>query len=298
MSYIRGALARIDAEIRNNNDVLTDPTALKVRFRKPNGEIITHDWPGEDVVKDLTGKFHTEILLDEAGSWEFRWEATGNVQVPGGGVLLVEPSAFDAPSAQPKPTAADIRRWSKVDFDDLDFEIIDDTDRLERPVERANIWLQHTTGRIFALLSIPNAKEPEETDEAFAERVLEAEWLISSMQLAVQMLVEYAVFLAQPEHAETASDFNQIQSFSAGSYSETRRSPNSRTRGLHPWSDLADLLNDLLTDEKRAALLMSEAPGIKTDDEPRWDVGRDIMGPGDMILTPFGTFRYPWDLIR
>lgn len=199
------------------------------------------------------------------------------------------------------PTAKEIREWSKVDFDDLDFpepaEPEKETDPLERPVNRANLWLQHTTGRIYSLLEVPTEKEPEETDEAFALRVLEAEWLMQSMQLASMMLVEHAVFVAQPEHAETSADFNQIQSFSAGSYSETRRSPNSRSRGLHPWSDLADLLNDLLTDEKRGILEGGDTPGIRTDSPPRWDVGREIMGPGDKILTPFGAFSYPWDAV-
>lgn len=197
------------------------------------------------------------------------------------------------------PTAKEIREWSRVDFDDLDFPEPEDEDPdpLNRLVNRGNLWLQRTTGRIFSSLKVPEAAEEGESEEEFAERKVEAEWLISSMQLASQMLTEYMAFLAQPEHAETASDFNQIQSFSAASYSETRRSPNARSRSIHPWSDLADLLYDLLTDEK-SSLLNGDGPAIGYDDPPEWDVGSDIMGPNRQIITPFGRFAYPWDAIR
>lgn len=294
--YLRGALAQVDADIRNQQGVLADPTSLKLCVRKPDGTVSVYEWKKDEIItRTNTGQFNAKIDLSEAGSWEYRWEATGAVQVPGGGVLLVDPSSFDEPSTAYTPTAADIRRWSKVDFDDLDFEIVNDTDPLERVVQRSILWLQVTTGRLFSLLKIPDTKEPEETDTKFAERVVEAEWMISSMQLAAQMLVEYAVYVAQPGIVETAADFNQIASFSAGSYSETRRPPNSRTRAIHPWTDLADLLNDLMTDEKRSLLI--EGPAMSTDAPPRWDVGREIMGESDRILTPFGAFVFPWDLV-
>jgi hypothetical protein len=181
------------------------------------------------------------------------------------------------------PTASEIRSWSRVDFDDLDFEEPgrDEVDPLEKPVRRANLWLQHTTGQIY-----------EDLDERATD--IETQWIIESMHLASMMLVEHAAFVAQPEIAATSADFNMVQSFSAGSYSETRRSPNSRSRGLHPWTDLADLLYDLMTDEKLAGF--ADGPAIITDD-PRWDVGREIMGPGDQIMTPFGPFTAPWDFV-
>lgn len=201
------------------------------------------------------------------------------------------------------PTAADIRVWSKVDFDDLEFEAPVDpdgagpeptpADSLERIVKRAEAWLQYVVGRSFASVVEPT-QGAEETDEEFAERVIEWPWLETSMEQATQMLVEYAVFEAQPDHAETAADFNEIASFTAGSYSEVRRGANARTQRLHPWVDLSDLLNNLMTDAKK--ILLADGPAIRTDDG-RWNVGQNIMGFGDFFMTPFGPFRPPWDAL-
>jgi hypothetical protein len=64
-----------------------------------------------------------------------------------------------------------------------------------------------------------------------------------SQQLAMQ---------ATPEYLETLSDFDHIQSFSAGPYSETRRSPGDamKARMLNAWPWLSDLLWRMLTPDQ------------------------------------------------
>jgi hypothetical protein len=204
------------------------------------------------------------------------------------------------------PTAKDVREWSKLDFEELEFEAPpegEDTpaDPLERVVQRASAWLQFTVGRSWASvlpasdLALQEPGHEEETEEEFLDRQLEADFVATAMPQALLMLVEFTVFQSQPEHAETAADFGMIQSFSAGNYSETRRSVNAHSYALHPWSALSDLLGELLTPGRRGKL--NEGPAISVDSPPRWDVGREIMGYSDWILTPFGRFQPPWDPI-
>ena len=54
-----------------------------------------------------------------------------------------------------------------------------------------------------------------------------------------------------PEYIETAADFDLIQSFNAGPYSENRRSPDDarKARMLVAWPWLSDLLWGLMTPE-------------------------------------------------
>lgn len=271
MSVDVGESAKLNLEVRNEAGELADATEVVLAITDPEGTVTTKKLSEASVVKEATGKYYAVVTIDSGGRWKYTWTTTG--------IAIVENGRIETGV----PTVDDVREWSKVDFDELEFEEPEGSniDPLERIVLRSALWLQFTTGREFG---------------EFEGESLEEDHLLAGMQQAVKMLVEYEAYLAQPEHAETASDFNEIQSFSAGNYSETRRSPNSRTRGLHPWHALDELLYDLLTDERKAAL-GGDGPAIKTDSSPYWNVGQDIMGYNEYILTPFGRFRPPWDQI-
>jgi hypothetical protein len=81
---------------------LTDPDDLLVRVRTPAGVVAVYTLgidanvarrPGEPV-----GKFRCRIVATEASTatadWEWRWEASGNVQAPKEGYFRVRPSRF------------------------------------------------------------------------------------------------------------------------------------------------------------------------------------------------------------
>jgi len=184
----------------------------------------------------------------------------------------------DTTSLPPSPDT--IRMWSQVDFEDLGFGEDEDI-TFSRMVEGQTLWVSRVTGRNWADLD-PDTGDPAE------------QWINWAMSQAVMMCTEFKAFAAQPEIIEGWADFNQISSFSAGSYSETRRTPNSRSRAIHPWTDLADLLMDLMTPEKWGALNGGE-PAISVVD-PSWDVGREIIdAKQNKWIGPFGPARPPWD---
>ncbi|MET0604401.1 MAG: hypothetical protein ABW167_20615 [Baekduia sp.] len=69
---------------------------------------------------------------------------------------------------------------------------------------------------------------------------------------AVQGLSELTAYQQSEDYLETLSDFDLIQNFSAGPYSETRRNPAeaAKARLIVPWPWLSALLWQLLTPDK------------------------------------------------
>lgn len=105
------------------------------------------------------------------------------------------------------PSASDIRTWSKVDFDSLDFG---DDPSLQRLVDQAVALVTRWTGQSWSTGGIYSGLSPAEGSEPMASG-------------AVRVLTEWLAFRAQEDVAETLSDFDLISSFSAGGYSESRR---------------------------------------------------------------------------
>jgi hypothetical protein len=129
-----------------------------------------------------------------------------------------------------RPTAAEIREWSKVDFGSLTFA---DDDDLQLLVDRAGDYIEWTTGREM------DATCPQEFERGMAQ--------------ATQYKTEDMAYQDQPENIETIGDFMLISSFSAGSYSETRRSLDELAKAKMIDADprLNSLLWGLMTDDKR-----------------------------------------------
>lgn len=127
------------------------------------------------------------------------------------------------------PTAAEILAASKFSFAEAGYA---DETALEPLVAAAGGLLTTITGLEWA--DITPAQEP-------------------LVLLAVGGMSEQLAMQSTPEYLETLADFDLIQSFSAGPYSETRRSPEDamKARKLNAWPWLSDLLWQLLTPDKR-----------------------------------------------
>jgi hypothetical protein len=154
------------------------------------------------------------------------------------------------------PTAADIRLWSRVLFDENGYALPESGyDPLQRLVDYAVADIQNKTGRKF-------------------DATLPADFT-PGLQLAVQMHVEYQVFQGDPDAIEGLADFATIKQFSAGRYSETRRSPYEALAAeiLHPWPALNALIWGVRDESVTGG---AETPGVAVP-EPDWDVGKDII---------------------
>lgn len=60
---------------------LTDPTAVKFIYKRPSDDDPTVLVYGADVdlIRESTGKYYVDLLLDDAGLWKWRFESSGVV---------------------------------------------------------------------------------------------------------------------------------------------------------------------------------------------------------------------------
>ena len=75
-----GDSIRLNATFTNIAGADTDPTAIVLTIREPDGVLVTKDYPTPaDITKDATGKFHFDFAITKAGRHIVNWEGTGAV---------------------------------------------------------------------------------------------------------------------------------------------------------------------------------------------------------------------------
>lgn len=75
--YKKGQKVRCSVEFKVS-DVLTDPSTVTFKSKKPSGGITTLIYLTDlAVVKDAVGQYHVDVITDEKGEWNFRFEGTG-----------------------------------------------------------------------------------------------------------------------------------------------------------------------------------------------------------------------------
>lgn len=164
------------------------------------------------------------------------------------------------------PLTAEIRSWSKVSFDDLEYEApsnptLENPDPLDVLVGRSLEYVLDVTGR--TLEDIP----------------ITLEWTAKE---AIQRRVEQLAFQATDDHVETVTD-EMVKSFGAGNYNEARReilelSPK-KSKHVNPWHLLHDLLWRLMTEEKRE--WWEEQMG--DNKRPAWEITETDWSAGDYL---------------
>lgn len=91
--YDVGDLVRVEGEFRNLAGALTDPTAVVCKYQDPSGNETTVTYP-TSIVKVATGVYYLDISIDEAGTWYYRWNGTGDVQAAGEHEFTVRATEF------------------------------------------------------------------------------------------------------------------------------------------------------------------------------------------------------------
>lgn len=160
------------------------------------------------------------------------------------------------------PTAAEVQDRTKLE----ELKAADAADA-DETVASANALLKRITGLDFA--TVPADLEP-------------------LVRKAVRGLAESIWFEESAEQLETLSDFHLIQSFSAGPYSETRRSADDAVKAkmIHPWPWLNSLLWQLLTDAQHD-FWIEFFGGLNA---PAFEVTEVDWRAGSRMDDPFPTF--------
>lgn len=99
-TYDVGDKISLTALFKNSAAVLTDPTVVKMRYEDPSGNETTLTYgtsPETDITKSATGTYVAYLTLDEAGTWYYRWIATG-------AVVAQEEGTFDVRTPQVSTT--------------------------------------------------------------------------------------------------------------------------------------------------------------------------------------------------
>ena len=159
------------------------------------------------------------------------------------------------------PTAATIRASSQVDFGSLGFPDGGDPDPLQAPVDQATSYITWVTGRTW---DNPLPMDP---------------MTVPIMDQAAQMRTEQIVYQDSADNVETAGDYDMIQSFTAGSYSETRRELEKPPRMLNPWPALDRLLWLLLSQTPAEIAAGGNGPVQDRFDYWRWVLGMAPVPP-------------------
>jgi len=94
-TYTLGATARLRGTFRDDNQTLANPAGVFLRVLPPSGVIASYEYGVDDeVMRESTGVYVADIVVNQEGRWRYRWEATGTNDGAGEGYFDVDPSEF------------------------------------------------------------------------------------------------------------------------------------------------------------------------------------------------------------
>jgi hypothetical protein len=102
-----GNTLRTNLTVKDDNDVLTDPTTLTLTVVSPSGVSTTYTHPSVPIIRLSEGLFYAEFVLTEIGLWEYIWRTTVPVRDSGGEAYVISGPTSSAPYA---PTVVDFTR--------------------------------------------------------------------------------------------------------------------------------------------------------------------------------------------
>ena len=78
-SYLKGQRIRCTGTFRTvATGAYVDPATVTFRTKDPSNDLSAHVYSIDvNVIKTAVGHYRYDLLLNEAGDWHLRWEATG-----------------------------------------------------------------------------------------------------------------------------------------------------------------------------------------------------------------------------
>lgn len=67
---------RLKYTVLDADGVATDPSTVKLRVVSPGATTTNYTYAGATITKLSTGVYYVDLLVQESGGWEFRWETT------------------------------------------------------------------------------------------------------------------------------------------------------------------------------------------------------------------------------
>lgn len=88
-TYDIGDQVRVTATLTDLAGTATDPTAVTLTVRKPDGTSTSYTYGAGTVTKSATGVYYKDVDVDQAGEWNYRWTGTGALVVAEEGQFYV-----------------------------------------------------------------------------------------------------------------------------------------------------------------------------------------------------------------
>lgn len=94
-TYDIGDVVRCRAIFTDSDSVAVDPAAVVFKFKAPGSAIVTYTY-GVDgqILKTSTGNYYVDLTIATAGTYRYRFAATGSGASAGEKTFLVSESAF------------------------------------------------------------------------------------------------------------------------------------------------------------------------------------------------------------
>lgn len=90
-----GDKPRLEGRFKNSAGTLVDPGGVTFKVKDPSGNIDTYVYgTNPEVVKQSTGIYYIDNLVDEAGTWHYKYFSTGSAQAAGESDFEVAVSQF------------------------------------------------------------------------------------------------------------------------------------------------------------------------------------------------------------
>jgi hypothetical protein len=78
-TYDIGDTVRLRATYTSTSGVAANPTTVVFLYLDPSGNTTTLTSASTSVPNPSVGEFHTDVILDEAGLWQYRVSSTGAI---------------------------------------------------------------------------------------------------------------------------------------------------------------------------------------------------------------------------
>ena len=89
--YIEGATVTLEARF-SFDGTLTDPTTISLIVKLPDTTSYTLTYADQEIDKLSAGIYSVDIILNQVGAWNYRWEGHGAVEAVGERTINVKAS--------------------------------------------------------------------------------------------------------------------------------------------------------------------------------------------------------------
>jgi len=92
-TYDVGDVVRVLGTYRSTAGAVGDPTVVRVKYRAPGSTMVTFTFStgGTDITKVSTGVYRSDVQVNTAGVWRYRWDSSGALRAAGEKQFRVKP---------------------------------------------------------------------------------------------------------------------------------------------------------------------------------------------------------------